>query len=84
MRNGTPPFAAAAIDWSYRLLTPEPGACWSGYRLFATVEPGNRQSVCAQDESLSEKECLDLILELKCHSLVMAESPREMRFRMLE
>jgi predicted ATPase/DNA-binding SARP family transcriptional activator len=75
----------AAIDWSYRLLTPELRRV---LERLSVVRDGwsleTAQSVCAQDESLSEKECLDLILELKCHSLVMAEeSSGEMRFRML-
>ncbi|NLB96468.1 MAG: AAA family ATPase [Armatimonadetes bacterium] len=75
----------AAIDWSYGLLSPE---LQRALERLSVVRDGwslrTPQSVCGQGESLSEKECLNLIWELARHSLLIAEECcGEMRFRML-
>jgi predicted ATPase/DNA-binding SARP family transcriptional activator/Tfp pilus assembly protein PilF len=70
----------AAIDWSYRLLTPELQQLFARLSVFRggwTAE--------AAEQVCEEGQCLDYLAELQESSLILAEEQgEEVRFRMLE
>ncbi len=76
----------AAIDWSYRLLSPELQRFFERLSVFrGTWGLDAAGTVCAADDPVLAGRSDQLLADLQAHSLILAEERgAEMRFRMLE
>jgi len=75
----------AALDWSYGLLTPSEQMVFSRLAVFAGGFTLDAAAAVASDDTHSEEQIIDLVLELATKSLVAAEGhDAGMRFRLLD
>jgi len=75
----------AALDWSYSLLTPPEQMVFSRLAVFAGGFTLDAAAAVASDDTHSQEQIIDLVLELATKSLVAADADLlEPRFRLTE
>jgi len=75
----------AALDWSYSLLTPPEQMVFSRLAVFAGGFTLDAAAAVASDDTHSQEQIIDLVLELATKSLVAVEGhDAGMRFRLLD